>query len=55
MDRVKPGGRVIIPQSTYEYLSYKQAGAELLMRIKNLEIQPLPADISGYVVGLKRN
>ena len=54
MDRVKPGGRVIIPQSAYEYLSYKTDGAELLMRIKGLEIQAPPTDISGYVIGLKR-
>ena len=55
MDKVKNGGRVIIPQNTYEYLSYKREGAELLMRIKHLNIQvPVPG-INGYVIGVKEN
>ena len=55
MDKVKPGGRVIIPQNTYEYLSYKREGAELLMRIKQLTIQTPPAGLYNYVIGLKEN
>ena len=55
MDLVKPGGRVIIPRSTYEYLSYKREGAELLMRIMGLAIQPPLAGVRGYVVGRKES
>ena len=55
MDKVKPGGRVIIPQNTYEYLSYKREGAELLMRIKQLTIQTPPAGLYNYVIGLKED
>lgn len=55
MDMVKTGGKVIIPQSTYEYLSYKREGAELLMRIKNLSIQAPPACLCGYVIGYKED
>lgn len=55
MDKVKPGGKVIIPQSTYEYLSYKKDGAELLMRVKGLAIQAPSANLRGYVIGLKED
>ncbi|MBQ7266083.1 MAG: ATP-grasp domain-containing protein [Firmicutes bacterium] len=55
MDKVKNGGRVIIPQSTYEYLSYKREGAELLMRIKHLTIQVPFSGLNGYVIGVKED
>ncbi|MBO4336982.1 MAG: hypothetical protein J5842_02815, partial [Lachnospiraceae bacterium] len=55
MDKVKPGGRVIIPKSTYEYLSYKREGAELLMRIKGLAIQAPPAGLYNYLIVLKED
>ena len=55
IDKVKNGGRVIIPQSTYEYLSYKKEGAELLMRIKGLVIQAPFMGVCGYVIGLKED
>ena len=53
IDKVKPGGRVIIPSSTYEYLSYKREGAELLLEVKGLSIEPPVQGINDYVIGLK--
>ena len=51
MDRVKCGGRIIIPKCTYEYLSYGRKGAEELMTIKGLVLEaPLP-DKENCVVG----
>ena len=55
MDKVKPGGRVIIPYSAYEYYPYKREGAELLLRIRGLTIQVPPAGLCDYVIGLKEN
>ena len=55
MDKINPGGRVIIPQNTYEYLSYKREGAELLMRIKQLTLQAPLVGIYNYVIGLKED
>ena len=51
IDLVKPGGRVIIPEETYDYLSYKKAGAELMMRIKGLRITAPHYGLYGYVIG----
>jgi hypothetical protein len=39
MELVRDGGMVIIPQSTYDYLSYKREGAEELMAIKGLTVE----------------
>lgn len=39
MELVKDGGMVIVPQSTYDYLSYKRDGAEELMAIKGLTVE----------------
>lgn len=51
MDKVKPGGRVIIPGSTYDYMSYQREGAEMLMEIKGLEICAPTASLHDYVIG----
>ncbi|MBE5910740.1 hypothetical protein [Pseudobutyrivibrio sp.] len=55
MDKIKPGGRVIIPRNTYEYLSYKREWPELLMRIKQLTLQAPLVGIYNYVIGLKED
>ena len=54
IDKVKPGGRVIIPESSYEYLSYKKEGAELLMEIKGLELVAPGVNLADYVIGKAR-
>ena len=51
IDRVRPGGRVIVPANTYEYLSYKKEGAELLLQIKGLHIEQPLMRRKGYVIG----
>ena len=51
IDKVKPGGKVIIPHNTYEYLSYKKEGAELLLTIKGLRIEEPAMGLKGYVIG----
>lgn len=51
IDKVKPGGKVIIPHNTYEYLSYKKEGAELLLTIKGLPIEEPAMGLKGYVIG----
>ncbi|MCR4611872.1 MAG: ATP-grasp domain-containing protein [Lachnospiraceae bacterium] len=54
IDKVKSNGIVIIPHTTYEYLSYKKEGAEVLMRVKGLEIQAPIEGRRGYVIGMKK-
>lgn len=39
MEPVRDDGMVIVPQSTYDYLSYKCEGAEELMAIKGLMVE----------------
>ena len=53
IDKVRPGGRVIIPRSTYEYLSYTKEGAELLLQIKGLHIEQPLMRREGYVIGIR--
>lgn len=55
IDRVRPGGKVIIPHNTYEYLSYKKEGAELLLQIKGLCIEEPLMHRDGYVIGIKED
>ena len=54
IDRVRPGGRVIVPANTYEYLSYKKEGAELLLQIKGLHIEQPLMRRKGYVIGISQ-
>jgi len=51
MDKVKEGGKVIIPSGTYNYLSYGKRGAELLLYIKRYLIEPPCPGKSDEVVG----
>ncbi len=55
MDLVKPGGRVIIPDSTYNYLSYQEKGAEELMLIKGLTIRDCDMSSRNYVIGIRES
>ncbi|MBR5338038.1 MAG: ATP-grasp domain-containing protein [Lachnospiraceae bacterium] len=56
MDLARQGGKVIIPKSTYSYLSYGREGAESLMYIKGLMVEvPVTGDdrwVAGTDVGL---
>ena len=52
IDKVKPGGTVIIPDNTYEYLTYKEEGAKLLLKIKGLEADTVEISGRKYVVGV---
>lgn len=51
-DKAKPGGMVIIPDNTYEYLTYKEEGAKLLLRIKGFTAQSREINGRNYVVGV---
>ena len=53
MDKVRPGGRVIIPKSTYRYMAYEREGAEMLMLVNDLNITaPIPGQ-KDLVIGVK--
>ena len=52
MDKVKPGGRVIIPRETYGHLSYTEDGAKILLEIKGLKGSAAEVDGHRYVVGI---
>ena len=53
MDKVRPGGRVIIPKSTYRYMAYEREGAEMLMLVNGLSITaPVPGQ-KDLVIGTK--
>ena len=52
-DKVRPGGRVIIPKSTYRYMAYEREGAEMLMLVNDLNITaPMPGQ-KDLVIGTK--
>lgn len=48
---LRPGGKVIIPKGTWHYLSYGRQGAELLLRITGLVIEPPRSVDSDEVIG----
>lgn len=52
IDKVKPGGTVIIPSNTCEYLTYKEEGAKVLLRIKDLEVSTLEVNGRKYIIGV---
>ncbi|MBR2282425.1 MAG: hypothetical protein IJ863_07390, partial [Spirochaetales bacterium] len=52
MDKVREGGRVIIPGSVSKYLSYGKKGAEMLLTIKGLTIEAPSAETGADVVGI---
>lgn len=51
MDLVRQGGKVIIPSTTYRYLSYERQGAEELMLVKGLTVEAPAAGTIERVVG----
>ena len=53
MDLVKNGGRVIIPENTYRYLSYGREGAEELLRVKGFHLVSPASETCGIVIGVK--
>lgn len=52
MDKAREGGRVIIPESTFRYISYGREGAEELMRVKGLRVQPSRQGEDDRVIGI---
>jgi Biotin carboxylase len=48
---LRPGGKVIIPKGTWHYLSYGRQGAELLLRVTGLIIEPPTSADCDEVVG----
>ena len=52
INKVKPGGTVIIPSNTCAYLSYKEAGAKVLLEIKGLKVSTVEKDGREYIVGV---
>ena len=53
MKLVKEGGRVIIPESTYQYLTYTRNGAETLLRVLRFRIEAPKPDCVKYVIGTR--
>ena len=53
MELVREGGRVIIPRSTYRYLSYGRQGAEQLMLVKGLTLEHVSASQTDAVIGVR--
>ena len=51
MDKVRNGGKVIIPSNTYNYLSYGREGAEELMLIKGLTLEAPIGLGNGNIIG----
>ncbi|MCR5083336.1 MAG: ATP-grasp domain-containing protein [Parasporobacterium sp.] len=51
MELVREGGRVIVPESTYDYISYGRQGMEELMNIKGLVVEPTKKSNAGKVIG----
>ncbi|MCR5592575.1 MAG: ATP-grasp domain-containing protein [Saccharofermentans sp.] len=48
---LRPGGKVIIPKGTWHYLSYGRQGAELLLRVTGLVIEPPSSADTDEVIG----
>ena len=48
---VRPNGRILIPKSTWKYLSYNRAGAEELLLIKGFVLEPPLPGYSDMVIG----
>lgn len=51
MTYVKPGGKVIVPQGTWHYISYQREGTEVLLRVKGFIIEAPVAGRFGEVIG----
>ena len=50
-DLARQGGRVIVPKSSYDYLSYGRRGVEQLMTVKGLTVELIPGYESEMVIG----
>lgn len=50
MDKVRAGGRVIVPESTYCHLPYGIEGMEILFRVSGMLIELPMADESGLLI-----
>ena len=53
MKLVKENGRVIIPESTYQYLTYARNGAEALLQVLRYRIEAPKPDCVKYVIGTR--
>ncbi|MCR4922396.1 MAG: ATP-grasp domain-containing protein [Lachnospiraceae bacterium] len=53
MELVREGGRVIVPQGTYDFISYKRQGMEELMNIKGFMVEPPRKESAGKVIGTR--
>jgi predicted membrane-bound spermidine synthase len=50
MDKVRVGGRVIVPESTYCHLPYGIEGMEILFRVSGMLMELPSADESGLLI-----
>ncbi len=50
-DLARQGGRVIVPKSSYDYMSYGRRGVEQLMIVKGLTVEFIPGYESEMVIG----
>lgn len=53
IDKVKKGGLIFIPESTYQYVNNGRMGVEALIRVLDLEIQLPLHDIAGFIIAQK--
>ncbi len=53
MERVREGGRVIIPKSTYDFISYGRQGTEELINVKGFIVELSKTGYIGKVVGTR--
>ena len=49
-DKIREGGRIIIPESTYCNLPYGMEGMEILLKITGMKIEPPEAELKGVLV-----
>ena len=49
-DKIREGGRIIIPESTYCHLPYGMEGMEILLKITGMKIEPPEAELKGVLV-----
>jgi hypothetical protein len=54
IDKVKVGGLIIIPESTYQYIPHGRAGAEALVRVLDLRIELPLHNLGKMVIASKR-
>jgi hypothetical protein len=49
-DKIREGGRLIIPESTYRNLPYGAEGMEILLQITGLRIEPPYCSLGGVMI-----